>query len=247
MDLEGLGGEVSFRDKVLWVFVSPSHCFEALKERPDWLKAWLLVAAIGLLPGIVLLNTVDLRPIAAEAVDKVEAAKAEAEKDHVPMSEQERDSAIDQFVKFQWVMATAGSAMMSFIRLFVAAGAIYVLARAFAIAPAFPEALSVWAYASIVRIPEVLLIVAASVATKGKGFNLESLFGEWAVTPIWQLVISQFDPFSIWQLVVAALGLSLVCGARKAKGFGVMAAMWALWWGLGIWNLTHPTVPPAGG
>jgi len=245
VDLQGLGGEVRFRDKVLWVFASPSRCFGALRERPDWFKAWLLVAIVGLLPNVILLNTIDLKQLAEQAVDESEANQAESQEDYKPLSPQEREQAVERFVKGQWSASTLVAMMMSLLRLLVSAAAIYLLAYAFGIGGSFTGALSVWAYASIVRIPEMLISAAIVVLTEGKGLNLESLLGEGAVSPAIQLAIAQFDPFSLWQLVVAGLGLALIRSTSRARGLSVMAAIWVLWWCLGIWSLSYSPLPPA--
>jgi hypothetical protein len=258
VEIEGLGGEVSFREKVLWVFVSPSRCFDALRENPDWFKAWVLVAVLGMLPGLVFLSTVDVRRIAEDAVDQADAERAESQEDYQPLSAEERgesgedyqplsaeerEQAVERLVKYQWSVSTVGSVVFSLFRLLLTVAAIHVLALMMGIGGSFGGALSVWAYSSIVRIPEMLIGSVVVGVTKGEGSGLGFLFGGGTVSPVMRLVIGQFDPFSLWQLAVAALGLSLIRRASRARALAVMVALWVLWWGLGIWGLMG-TAPP---
>jgi len=260
VEIEGLGGEVGFREKVLWVFVSPSRCFEALRENPDWFKAWVLVAVLGMLPGLVFLSTVDVRRIAEDAVDQAEvkraesredyqplsaeAEQAESGEDYQPLSAEAREQAVERLVKYQWSVGTVGSVVFGLFRLLLTVAAIHVLALMMGIGGSFGGALSVWAYSSVVRIPELLISAVVIGLTKGEGSGLGFLFGGGTVSPVMRLVIGQFDPFLIWQLAVVALGLSLIRRASRAKALVVMLALWVLWWGLGIWGVMG-TAPPA--
>jgi len=151
---------------------------------------------------------------------------------------------VERLVKYHWSVSTVGSVVFGFFRLLLTVAAIHVLALMMGIGGSFGGALSVWAYSSLVRIPELLISAVVIGLTKGEGSDLGFLFGGGTVSPAMRLVIGQFDPFSIWQLAVAALGLSLIRRASRAKGLAVMVALWVLWWGLGIWGLMS-TAPPA--
>lgn len=231
MEIEGLGGEVRFREKVLWVFVSPSRCFEALKENPDWLKAWVLVALVAILPGAVLLSSVDLRQMAEDAVDLAEFGLAESQEDYEPLSEEKRQEQIELTAKVWRYQFTAGIAVGKLAWLFVVSGAVHLLSTALGVRGKFSGVLSIWAYSSVVGIPESLIRAVIVAATKQwvPGLSPAYLFAPGSISPVFHMVLLQLNPFLIWQLGLGVLGLCVLRGASREKSFGVVFGLWVVW------------------
>jgi hypothetical protein len=95
----------------------------------------------------------------------------------------------------------------------------------------FKKNFSVWIWAScisflgaIIRLPLILIKKSAQVSLSPALF----LPGEKLGTPLYAF-FANFDFFTIWHIVVFAIGFSIIYKFSRAKAFMAVGFVWAVW------------------
>jgi len=230
MELEDLGGTVSFWQKALWVFTSPTRCFEALREKPDWLKPWLLAALVGLVPALLFVYKGHHKEQAERIIDHREESSARSDEDYKPLSEEERRQQVAAAQSYTAACVLTTPILGTLLALLLVSGVIHVVAGIAGLAGRFPDMMSVWAYSSLVRIPEVIIVNALSWAADGSpvALNLAAFFGLAPASSVPAALLAHITPFGIWHLIIASIGLSVVRQGSRNKGLAVIFGLWLL-------------------
>ena len=108
----------------------------------------------------------------------------------------------------------------SFLWLFAAGGILLLLANTFlGVEASYCQMLAVTAYASLAKVVEGILIMAV-ILVAGR-------FG--SINPN---VLGGSQIFTIWQILVMAVGTAVMAGCATLRALVAVLVIWGLWWGL---------------
>lgn len=212
--------EPSLIEKVVGVFTSPRQTFEAIAERPSWLIPYILVCVIGFgsfyLTRDVVLNTqierIQNNPnLSQEQIDTI-------------VERMERSSTgtgiIWQVVSIP-VVTLVVFAIVAGVLMF---GGNVVLGGA----ARFKQLFSIYAWSSlisalsaIVKTPLILATGSISVGT-----SLAVFMPADSYTTFLYNFLAKFDVFSIWQLIVVTIGISVLYRFTMRRSLIMVGSFW---------------------
>jgi hypothetical protein len=214
------------------IFFEPSRTFEALRERPRFLVAGLVIIALSLVITFLIFNKIDYAAFMREQITKS------------PRGAQMSPEQVDQAVGFYngpigkvfiYVIPLLGTAVY-----IAAGGALYLLgSMLMGGALRYKQALSVWTYSSfppsvlgaIVAAVVVLLTPASDINPTQPGglirANLAVLLGPGS-SPVLGAVLGSLDIFVFYGLFLAAIGLRKTGKMSSGSAWTVVIGLWLL-------------------
>lgn len=218
------GPEMSTAETLSGIFFEPSRTFEALRARPRFLVAGLILLALAVLVTFLLYTRVDMGQFIR---DRIEQSPNAAQ-----ISEAQKETQI-RIGKIMGAIAIPLSVPIA-----TAAGAaLYLLGvLAFGGSITYRKSLSVWVYSWLppsvigaligilvlfLKAPETI-VPERMVAT-----NPGALMGE-DTSRILTAFLSQFDLLRFYGLFLAALGLRKMAKLSSGQAWGVVIGLWLL-------------------
>jgi len=218
------GAEMSTAETLTGIFFEPSRTFEALRVRPRFLVAGIILFALACLVTVLLYTRIDMGQYVRDRIEKS------------PQAAQLSDAQKDMQVKMGKNLGMLAIPLS--VPIIIAGGAaLYLLGvLAFGGSISFHKALAVWVYSSIP--PSVLGALIAILVLFLKSpdsidpehmvaTNPAVLLGEDA-SKILVAVLSQFDLLRFFGMFLAALGLRKVAKISSTQAWGVVIALWAI-------------------
>jgi hypothetical protein len=215
--------------RLVGVLFSPDETFASIARKPDWAVPLLLFMAISLLSGFVFAHHVDFIAPAREQME----AQGKLTPDQIN-SQLKIAGAIAKVIAYC-------SPIVSVIIFMIVAAILMLAYRMMGGEGDFRHYLSVTLYGWVPQIIQVL-IMAIILATRSEltsAGDLPTLVRSnpaFLVNPhehqVLFSLLSSFDVFSIWSLVLMVIGFAHVSRFSKQKSAGVLITMWALWTGL---------------
>ena len=218
------GPEMSTPETLSGIFFEPSRTFEALRARPRFLVAGLILLVIALIVTAVLYMRVDMGQFIRDRIEQNPNA--------AQMSEDQKDMQIRMGKTFAAVVIPLS------VPITIAGGAgLYLLgALAFGGSISYRKALSVWAYSSIPpqvfgALIAILVLFLKSPETIDPetmvATNPAALMSE-GTSKVLLAFLSQFDVLSFYGMFLAALGLRKMAKLSSGQAWGVVIALWAI-------------------
>ncbi len=202
--------------RLVWIFTSPHRVFDDIREnRVSWLQPWLMGSVIyALLTWIAM-------PI-QRAVMEV----------HPTMTSEQIDQQIDLMDKFGFVWVAAAPVGM-FVITFIIAGISYVVVAMASRTANFKKYLTLSFFTGIVGMVGQL-VSSIIVRTRGLeqietpddarlGLSLRAIAPDQAIV---RGVLSSFEFFAIWSLVLVVMGLMRIFGMTRAQSIAVAVVLW---------------------
>ena len=218
------GAEMSTAETLTGIFFEPSRTFEALRARPRFLVAGIILLVLACLVTVLLYTRVDMGQYIRDRIEKSPQA--------AQMSEAQKDLQI-KMGKNLGMLAIPLS-----VPIILAGGAaLYLLGvLAFGGSISYKKSLAVWAYSSIP--PSVLGALIAILVLFLKSpdsidpehmvaTNPAVLLGDDA-SKVLVAVLSQFDLLRFYGIFLAALGLRKVAKISSTQAWGVVIALWVI-------------------
>lgn len=215
--------DLDVTQKVIGIFTSPHKVFESIKEKPDWLLPFILMAIVSLVVGYLVTD------IAIE--DQI--ARIEANPDISP----ERAEMIIEGIESGSTGARKYinlilSPVIILVVLFLVSGILLFCGNVVLGGDSqYKKVLAVYAWsglisvlAGIVKTPLILLTKTTNVAT-----NLAVFFPFENQYSLGYRILSQVDVFTIWLVIVIAIGLSVIYRFRLQKTLIVVATLQVIW------------------
>jgi hypothetical protein len=213
------------------IFFEPGRTFEALRHRPRFLVAALIMAALATVFTIVLFQKIGF--------EDYMRAQVESSPRTEQMTPEQKEQAIRIQTSLPVKALTYGAPFLVILILFAVGGALYMLgAMAMAGAMSYKQALAVWVYSSFP--PAILGGVASFVIlllkskddidpSRGGGnlvrANLGVLVGPDA-SPILTALLGSFDVFTFYGMFLGALGLRKVARLSSGSAWTVVIGLW---------------------
>jgi len=218
------GAEMSTAETLTGIFFEPSRTFEALRARPRFLVAGIILLVLACLVTLLLYTRVDMGQYIRDRIEKT------------PQAAQLSDAQKDMQVKMGKNLGML--AIPVSVPIIIAGGAaLYLLGvLAFGGSISYKKSLAVWVYSSIP--PSVLGALIAILVLFLKSpdsidpehmvaTNPAVLLGEDA-SKVLVAVLSQFDLLRFYGIFLAALGLRKVAKISSTQAWGVVIALWAI-------------------
>jgi hypothetical protein len=218
------GAEMSTAETLTGIFFEPSRTFEALRARPRFLVAGLILLALAVIVTVLLYTRVDMGQYIRERMERSPRA--------AQLSEEQKDMQVRMGKNFGAVGIPLA------VPIIIAGGAaLYLLGvMAFGGSITYKKSLAVWAYSSIP--PSVLGALIAILVLFLKSpdsidpehlvaTNPAVLLGEDAST-ILVAFLGQFDLLRFYGIFLAAVGLRKVGKLSSSQAWGVVITLWLI-------------------
>lgn len=202
---------------------SPTRTFESLISKPDWVTPMILTALIMLTFSIALKDV--LMDFQAKTV-----RESIMKNDQIAESQksQAAEQAVGMMKKFWLVGAVFGT--VSGIGLYFVIGLIYWLVgnKIMDGKPQFFQVLSIYGYASLIEMFGLVIKMPIMMAneTIRVDTGLALLAPDAELTSITYVILSKLDVFSIWAVVLIALGLAQLYQKPLGKSALVVGILW---------------------
>src|SRR5215217_6115250 len=218
------GEEMSTAETLTGIFFEPSRTFEALRSRPRFLVAGLILLAVACIVTAVLFTRVDMGQFIRDQMERSPRA--------AQLTEQQKEMQVRIGKTLAMVVIPV------WVPIMIAGGsALYLLlTMAFGGSITYKKSLAVWTYSSLP--PSLLGALIAILVLFLKSpesidpermvaTNPAALLGEDA-SRVLVAILSQFDLLRFFGLFLAALGLRKVAKISSGQAWGVVLTLWLI-------------------
>lgn len=222
MDQSGFG-------RLVGVLVAPGKTFKSIAEKPTWVMAFLVLIGLGLVLGVMMSGKMDWAEITR---DSMEARGQE-------LPEEQMEGIIDFQEKFGPMMMIGGSLLGTPVVYLLLALVFMVVFKMFGGELGFVPSLSVLLHSMMPRAVMALLSIPVVLGKDQLGFEelqdssvLASNLGAFApedAGPAVVALLSSFDLFSIWAIVLLIIGYSTVARVSKGLAAAGVIGLWAVY------------------
>ncbi len=212
--------ETSVVGRIVRVFYAPSETFAAVAEQrsvADWLVPTAVVAAVAFVSTYLIL------PIQlAEMTQQV--------------PEQQREGA-QTAIKVSGLIAAP---VMTFVMLFMGAAIYLLVGKLLGGLLGYGHCLAIVAYTSLISVVQHLvktpLVLASETMNVQTGLGM--FLSEEARQSFGGYLLSAIDPFVVWMIVIAGLGLSIVGQLDRSRAYAGVAIITLLFLAVGAFFAT---------
>jgi len=206
--------------KVFNIFFEPRKVFESLRARPTWLIPFVIVALLVI--GSTYLTFPYIMKAQVERIEEMENIPEARKSAIIEQMEQ-----IDQPPVWQVAIIPVFSL---FLLVLFSAVLFFVFNVLMGGDSSYRSVLSVYSYSGLVAIPA--LIVKLPLITMKETLNVQTSL---ALLPFANpdsrflySVLSGFDIFSLWQVILISMGLGVMYKYTTAKAFTAVVILWVL-------------------
>ena len=228
----GEGSEMSTPQTLTGIFLEPTRTFEALRARPRFLVAAIIIVILSIIVTFLIFNKIDYAAFMRDQITKG------------PRGDQMTPEQIDTAVGFWtgpigkvfiYVFPVIGAAIY-----IAAGGALYLLgSMLMGGVIRYKQAISVWTYSSfapavlgtIAGIIVVLMTPAEDINPSQPGGVVRANLGillPHGSSPALGALLGSFDLFTFYGLFLAALGLRKVGKMSSGAAWTVAVGLWAI-------------------
>ena len=224
--MEAPQAEMSVVGRILGVFYAPSETFEAVAEQrsaADWLVPTFIVAAVGFF------STYLTSPIyVAEAMEQI--------REQTP-AEQPNVEGTGDAIRISGLIAAP---VMAFVMLFIGAAIYLLVGKLLGGLLGYGHCLALVAYTSLIAIIQHIVKTPLVLAneTMNVQIGLGMFLSEEARQSFGGHLLSLIDPFVVWMVVIAGLGLSIVGQIERSRAYAGVAAITLLFLSIGAFFST---------
>ncbi|HEX7401962.1 MAG TPA: Yip1 family protein [candidate division Zixibacteria bacterium] len=207
--------------KILNLFFEPKRVFESLKIKPTWLVPFIIVALLGI--GFFYSTYPYMMNQQVERI-----------RDNDKIPEEQKQVLIDKMTEkahppvWQLFLAPLGTIVV----LVVVAG---ILFFAFNVIlggdSSFRRVFSVYCYSSLIGVPAI--IVKYPLIMLKKDLNVQTslalLLSAESKNSFLYSLLSSFDIFTIWQLILVSIGMGILYKYSTKKAFTTVCILWIIW------------------
>ena len=206
--------------KILNLYFSPLETFKALNQKPDWLIPVIISIIVILAFTMVALPKVILP----------ERGKKIMEMDK--LTQEQKDRTLESLEGMRiYIITPVSIVIFSFLLIFVKSGIFYLVFSLFGSRTVFKKVLAVVSYSLLTSIPETILKTSL-ILIKGstKVYTSLALFAPnlGLKSPVFK-VLARIDIFTIWNLFLISLGLTVMYALGKKKTFSIVFGLWVIW------------------
>ena len=218
--------ERSVVGRILRVFYAPSETFEAVAEQrsvADWLVPTFIVAAV------IFVSTYVTSPIyVAETMEQI--------REQTP-AEQPTVEGTGDAIRISGLIAAP---VMTFVMLFIGAAIYLLVGKLLGGLLGYGHCLALVAYTSLISILQHIVKTPLVLAneTMDVQIGLGMFLSEEARESFGGHLLSLIDPFIVWMIVIAGLGLSIVGQIDRSRAYAGVAAVTLIFLAIGAFFST---------
>ena len=221
--MEAPQAELNVVDRIVRVFYAPSETFEAVSEQrsaADWLLPTLLVA-------VAIFISTYLSIYATEAMEQIWEQIREQTPAEQPSVEGTGDAIRTS--------ALVAAPIMAFVTLFIGAAIYLLVGKLLGGLLSYGQCLPIVAYTSLIAILQhiVKTPLVLATGTMDVQVGLGMFLAEEARRSFGGHLLSLIDPFVVWMVVVAGLGLSIVGQIERNRAYAGVAAITLIFLSIG--------------
>lgn len=224
--MEAPQAEMSVVGRLFRVFYAPSETFEAVAEQrsaADWLVPTIVVAAV------IFISTYITSPIyVAEAMEQI--------REQTP-AEQPNVEGTGDAIRISGLIAAP---VMTFVMLFIGAAIYLLVGKLLGGLLGYGHCLALVAYTSLIAIIQHIVKTPLVLAneTMNVQIGLGMFLSEEARQSFGGHLLSLIDPFVVWMVVIAGLGLSIVGQIERSRAYAGVAAITLIFLSIGAFFST---------
>ncbi|MDE2808189.1 MAG: YIP1 family protein [Gemmatimonadota bacterium] len=224
--MEAPQAEMSVVGRILRVFYAPSETFEAVAEQrsaADWLVPTIIVAAV------IFVSTYLTSPIyVAETMEQI--------REQTP-AEQPTVEGTGDAIRISGLIAAP---VMTFVMLFIGAAIYLLVGKLLGGLLGYGHCLALVAYTSLISILQHIVKTPLVLAneTMDVQIGLGMFLSEEARQSFGGHLLSLIDPFIVWMIVIAGLGLSIVGQIDRSRAYAGVAAVTLIFLAIGAFFST---------
>ncbi len=224
--MEAPQAEMSVVGRILRVFYAPSETFEAVAEQrsaADWLLPTIVVALA------IFFSTYLTSPIyVAEAMEQIRGQTS---------AEQPNVEGTGDAIRISGLIAAP---IMTFVMLFIGAAIYLLVGKLLGGLLGYGHCLAIVAYTSLISILQHLVKTPLALAneTMDVQIGLGMFLSEEAQKSFGGALLNSIDPFVVWMIVIAGLGLSIVGQIERSRAYAGVAAVTLIFLSIGAFFST---------
>lgn len=225
-------------DRMIGVITEPEKTFNDIAARPSWGLPMILALLAMITVGVLMKDVIQ-----KESAEKTRVSIMENK--NISDSEKQRvaDQSVEMMKKF-WVVGFAVGMVVIVIAYFISAlilklGGSAVLGST----ASFTQVLAIFSWSGIVDLLGALIKLPIMYINQSMRVDtgLGMFIGEELSHTTTYLIMSKFDIFTIWMLIVMSIGISVVFKAPKVKSAILVFGLWLVWvisqWGMALMGM----------
>lgn len=216
--------DMSTAETLSGIFFEPSRTFEALRVRPRFLVAGIILLVLAIVVTFVVYMRIDMAQFIRDRIERSPRA--------AQITEEQKETQVKVGKMFGAVVIPAS------VPIVIAGGAALYLVglMAFGGSISYKKSLAVWTYSSLPpQVLGALIAILVMFLKSPDSLNPEhiavtnpgALFGEDA-SKVLVALLSQFDLVRFYGMFLAALGLRKVAKVSSGQAWGVVITLWVL-------------------
>jgi hypothetical protein len=221
-------GDTSF-GRIVGALTSPTRTFGQIAERPTWLVALVVLVAVGVLSGALISGKIDWEQVTRDSL----------EQQGQQLSEEQLERIIDFQERFGPVMSIAGPLVGVPIIYLLVALVFMVVFKVLGGDLTFVKSLAVVVHGMLPR--GVAGLLSIPVILGRDDFDFEELqdgsvlasnlaaFAPEDAGPGLMALLSSFDLFSVWAVVLLVIGYAIAARVSKGAAAGGVVGLWLIY------------------
>lgn len=215
--------ELSAVQRIMGMYFSPRRIFEYLREKPKWLVPFILICLVAMVSNFL-----------AKDIAIQEQKERVLMSDRIP--DEQKDAIIERIESSasgpQAYIQHAATPVVIFIILSVVAAIFLFFGNMlFGGQASFRQMLSMYAHAGVIALPAAIVKVPLMLSQQSLRVytNLAILLPADAEQTFLHRLLSKFDLFTIWEVVLLIIGISAIYRFSTGKASTIVLILWALW------------------
>jgi hypothetical protein len=211
-------------ERIVGVLIAPNETLSSIARTPDWVVPLVLILVVSLISGIVIAQRVDFASATREQMEQNKDVSPDQVERSVRMV-----SAISK-------VASYCAPLFAIIFLLIIAAVLLLAFRLFGGENNFKQSFSVSVYGwmpglvkSIISLP--IILSRDTVPAQELAIIVRSNLGflvDMKTNPMAFAVLTSLDVFTIWILILYAIGFSYASRLSKAKSAAIVVSLWAV-------------------
>jgi hypothetical protein len=208
------------------IFAAPRAQFTRLKDKPAWLVPAVIVIVCSMAAALVTAQFVDWTEQRDKAVEQMRGRNM-SEEDIAKATEGMERILGNPLVRFGGPLVNG--LIITAIGLLILAVVYNVCLPLLGASGNFARTLAVVCNAALVTVPGLVLRMVLNLITRSAeaSTSLAALFPG-LKSGFLVIVLSRLDPFVIWQLLLAGLGLNVVFDLKGTRSYWLVFSVWGL-------------------
>jgi len=206
-------------DKIINIFFSPAKVFQSLKEKPSWALPLVIVLVFVALTAVVTVITTK---------DVAMAKQEEILKERGMSEEQIQQAKVFMTGPMPVIFGAIGAIIVTGVILLLFALLLNVLIPALGGVGSFARVFSVVSHSALVMVPGNIIRLLLIVVTKSlyATTSLAAFTPNLARNSIAFQLLASFDLFTIWEMILVAMGIRIANDMKKNNAYLLVFGIW---------------------